>query len=222
MVHKTRGVVFRFTRFGETSIIVTIFTELFGVQSYMVNGARSAGGRGKIALYQPLTLLDLVVYHRPNANINRIKEVRCLHPYQTLTTDVKKSAVALFLSELVNKTVREESHAGDLCNFLIDSLTAYDAIDLHTENFHLLFMIKLSRLLGFGAFSVNELLGVRVVDEETERLLEAMLDARYDAPLRFSQVKRREVLDLLVKFYADHLENLGELRSLPVLREVLS
>ncbi len=222
MVHKTRGVVFRFTRFGETSIIVTIFTELFGVQSYMVNGVRSVGGRGKIALYQPLTLLDLVVYHRPNANINRIKEVRCLHPYQTLTTDVKKSTVALFLSELVNKTVREESHAGNLCDFLIDSFIAYDAMDANTENFHLLFMIKLSRLLGFGAFSINELLGVRVVDQETERLLEAMLDARYDALLRFSQAKRREMLDLLLKFYADHLENLGEMRSLPVLREVLS
>ena len=84
MLHKTRGIVFRFTKYGETSIIVNIFTELFGLQSYIVNGVRSASAKNKIALYQPLTLLDLVVYHRENVNILRIKEVKCLHAYQTI------------------------------------------------------------------------------------------------------------------------------------------
>jgi DNA repair protein RecO (recombination protein O) len=222
MVHKTRGVVFRFTRYGETSIIVNIFTEMFGLQSYIVNGVRSTAARNKIALYQPLTLLELVVYHRPNANINRIKEVRCLHPYQTITADVRKSAIALFLNELLNKTVKEESHAADLCTFLINSLVMLDTIDRNTENFHLLFMIRLSRLLGFGAFNVNEVLGVRVVDQETERLLEEMLDGGYDKPLIISNAKRREILELLIKFFADHIGTLGDLRSLLVLREVLS
>jgi len=221
-LHKTRGVVFRFTRYGETSIIVSIFTDVFGLQSYIVNGVRSASARNKIALYQPLTLLDLVVYHRPNANINRIKEIRCLHPYQSITLEVRKSAIALFVNELMNKTVKEESHAAELCEFLINSLIVLDSLEHNAENFHLLFMIKLSRLLGFGAFQVNELLGVRVVDEETEQIINKMLDAAYDAPLPMSNVKRRELLDLLIRFYADHLDNLGELRSLHVLKEVLS
>jgi DNA repair protein RecO (recombination protein O) len=221
-LHKTRGVVFRFTRYGETSIIVSIFTDVFGLQSYIVNGVRSASARNKIALYQPLTLLDLVVYHRPNANINRIKEIRCLYPYQTITSDVRKSAIALFVNELMNKTVKEESHAVELCEFMINSLIVLDTLEQNAENFHLLFMIKLSRLLGFGAFQVNELLGVRVVDEETEEIMNTMLDAGYDARIPMSNVKRRELLDLLIRFYADHLDNLGELRSLHVLREVLS
>jgi DNA repair protein RecO (recombination protein O) len=195
---------------------------MFGLQSYIVNGVRSTAARNKIALYQPLTLLELVVYHRPNANINRIKEVRCLHPYQTITADVRKSAIALFLNELLNKTVKEESHAADLCTFLINSLVMLDTIDRNTENFHLLFMIRLSRLLGFGAFNVNEVLGVRVVDQETERLLEEMLDGGYDKPLIISNAKRREILELLIKFFADHIGTLGDLRSLLVLREVLS
>lgn len=222
MVHKTRGVVFRFTRYGETSIIVSIFTDLFGLQSYIVNGVRSASARNKIALYQPLTLLELVVYHRPNANINRIKEIRCLHPYQTITSDVRKSAIAIFLNELINKTIKEESHATELCTFLINSFIALDTIVQRTENFHLLFMIKLSRLLGFGAFNTNEILGVRVVDDSTEQLLQKMLDADYDESLSISNDKRRELLDLLIRFYADHIENLGEMRSLHVLKEVLS
>jgi len=222
MVHKTRGVVFRFTRYGETSIIVSIFTELFGLQSYIVNGVRSSTARNKIALYQPLTLLDLVVYHRPNANINRIKEVRCLYPYQSITSDVRKSAIAIFLNELMNKTIKEESHAGELCSFVVNSLIVLDTVDHSAENFHLLFMIKLSRLLGFGAFNVNEVLGVRVVDEETDKLIGTLLNAAYDDPLVISNTKRREILELLIKFYSDHLENLGEMRSLHVLREVLS
>lgn len=221
MVHKTRGIIFRFTKYGETSIIVNIFTELFGLQSYIVNGVRSSSSRNKIALYQPLTLLELVVYHRPNANINRIKEVRCVHPYQTVTSDVRKSAIAIFLNELLNKTVKEESHAGELCSFLFNSFIVLDTLEQHAENFHLLFMVKLSRLLGFGAFNVNEILGVRIVDEETEKVLNHMIDSGYDTELVISNTKRRELLDLLIKFYADHIENLGEMRSLHVLRDVL-
>src|SRR6185436_14709858 len=103
MLHKTRGIVFRFTRYGETSIIVTMFTELFGLQTYIVNGVRSKSAKNKIALYQPLTLLDLVVYHKDNAPILRIKELQCAHPFQSLTEDVKKSTLALFLNELLNR-----------------------------------------------------------------------------------------------------------------------
>ena len=83
MVQKTRGIVFRFTKYGETSIIVTIFTEAFGLQSYIVNGVRSKSSKNKIALYQPLTLLELVVYHRDGANIERIKEISCKYPYRS-------------------------------------------------------------------------------------------------------------------------------------------
>lgn len=221
MLHKTRGVVFRFTKYGETSIIVSIFTEMFGLQSYIVNGVRSSSSKNRIALYQPLTLLELVVYHRPNANINRIKEVRCLHPYQSITTDVRKSAIAIFLNEVLNKTVKDESHAGELCSFLINSLIVLDTIEQHAENFHLLFMVKLSRLLGFGAFNVNEILGVRIVNEDMEQLIQRLLEAGYDEPLSISNASRREMLDLLIKFYADHIENMGEMRSLHVLKEIL-
>src|SRR6478752_6569477 len=107
MLHKTKGVVFRYTRYGETSIIVNIFTELFGLQSYIVNGVRSKSPKSKIALYQPLMLLDLVVYHKENAGIMRIKEVKSLYPYQTLFHDVYKSSVALFINEVLNKSVQE-------------------------------------------------------------------------------------------------------------------
>src|SRR6186713_1683387 len=98
MLQKTRGLVFRFTRYGETSIIVNIFTAQFGLQGYMVKGVRSRMSKGKIALFQPLTLLDLVVYHRENANLMHIREARCLHPYEHIYRDVRKTSIALFIN----------------------------------------------------------------------------------------------------------------------------
>lgn len=221
MLHKTRGVVFRFTKYGETSIIVSIFTDVFGLQSYIVNGVRSKSSKNKIALYQPLTLLEMVVYHREHANINRIKEIKCLHPYQTLLTDVRKSAIAMFLTEVLNKAVKDESHARELCDFLINSLTTLDTQPEKSENFHLIFLLKLSRFLGFGAQHVNEVMGVRTTDERIEAVLKQLIQANYTDPIDMTNGERREILELLVKFYTDHMETIGEIRSMQVLREVM-
>lgn len=220
MIFKTRGIVFRFTKFKETSIIVTIFTEAFGLQSYIVNGVRSKSAKNKIALYQPLTLLNLVVYHREHANIERIKEISCLYPYRSLTSDVKKSTLAIFLNELLNKTVKDESHIAEVFEFICNSLISLDTIPTRYENFHLIFMLKLSRYLGFGAYNVNEVVGGRTVDRETEAVLAQLLNAEYDTQLNISNMQRRNALDLILKFYHDHIESLGEIKSVQVLREV--
>jgi DNA repair protein RecO (recombination protein O) len=221
VIHKTRGIVFRFTKFRETSIIVTIFTDQFGLQSYIINGIRSKGAKNKIALYQPLTLLDLVVYHREHANIERIKEVRCLHPYTTLLGDVKKSTVAMFLTELLNKTVKEETHPKDLFDFICNSLIILDSLTEYYENFHLLFMLKLSRYLGFGVQHINEVIGGKIADEETERLLAHMLSAEYHDRLQMSNAQRRKLLDIILEFYREHMAQITEIKSLQILRDVL-
>ena len=221
MLHKTRGIVFRFTKYGETSIIVTIFTDLFGLQSYIVNGVRSKSAKNKIALYQPLTLLDLVVYHREHANINRIKEVKCLHPYQSIPVDIKKASLAMFINEVINKTVKEESHASELCEFLMQSFITLDQMTEHTENFHLQFLLRLSRFLGFGAHHVNDVLGVRMTTEPNEQLIKQLLTTDYETFILMDNAQRREILDLILKFYADHIDNLGEMKSVSILREIL-
>jgi DNA repair protein RecO (recombination protein O) len=222
MLHKTRGIVFRFTKYGETSIIVNIFTELFGIQSYIVNGVRSKSAKNKIALYQPMTLLDLVVYYKENANIKRIKEIKCLHPYHTITTDVRKSAVAMFLNEVLNKTVKEETHAQELCDFIIHSFIILDTQTEGAENFHLIFLLKLGRFLGFGAQYVNEVLGVRVADEGIEKIVSQLIRADYTDAITMTNQQRREILELLVRYYTDHIETIGELKSMQVLREVMA
>jgi DNA repair protein RecO (recombination protein O) len=220
MLHKTRGVVFRFTRYGDTSIIVTIFTEAFGLQTYIVNGVRSKTARSKIALYQPLTLLDLVVYHKENASILRIKEVKCFYPFQHIGPDMRKTCVALFIDEVVNKTIKEESHAQELCTFLIDSLITLDTAE-QPENFHLVFLVQLSRLLGFGAHTPADIWGGVSPDAQIDARLHELLRATPQTPLDLSGPERQELLYLLLRFFAAHIEALGELKSVAVLREVL-
>lgn len=221
MLHKTRGIVFRFTKYGDSSIIVTIFTELHGLQTYIVNGVRSKSAKGKIALYQPLTLLDLVVYYKENANIKRIKEVRCLQQYQTLSTDVRKSSIAMFLTEILNKTVKEENHAQEQFDFILNSLLFLDNQKTGFENFHLIFLIKLSRYLGFGAHHVNDILSGIFTGSEEEAWIAKLIDAQYETPLAFTHVQRRKLLEILVRFYTVHMDSLGEIKSVQVLKEVM-
>jgi DNA repair protein RecO (recombination protein O) len=222
MLHKTRGIVFRFTKYGETSIIVTIFTELFGLQSYIVNGIRSKTAKNKIALYQPLTLVNLVAYHRPNANLERIKEIGCYYPYQTLMVDVKKSTMAMFLTEVINKTIKDESHVAEVFEFLSRSLIAIDSLSSGYENSHLIFLIKLSRYLGFGPQFANEIIGGRITDDDTEKVLQQLLRCEFEDSINITNDQRRTILELLLRFYADHIETLGEMRSVQVLKDVLS
>jgi DNA repair protein RecO (recombination protein O) len=221
MLYKTRGIVFRFTKYGDTSIIVNIFTEQFGLQSYIVNSVRTKTAKSKIALFQPLTLLDLVVYHKENLGIARIKEVQCAYPFATLHTDVKKSTLALFLNEILNKSIREQSHASEICSFLFDTLEVLDRLNQGYENFHLIFLIKLSRFLGFGPHSTAEVLTGRMMNDQDEDVLKNLLSADFSQHVVMNNIQRRSLLNIILQFYGQHIENFGEARSVHVLREVL-
>jgi DNA repair protein RecO (recombination protein O) len=222
MLQKTRGIVLRFTRFKETSIIVNIFTETFGVHGYIVNNIRSSKSTTKIALYQPLTLLDLVVYHRPNQQIARIKELKCIYPYQTFSSDIKKSSIALFLNEVLNKSLKEESHPGVLFEFLQNSLITLDHLTEGIENFHLIFLLKLSRLLGFGANRSDEVLIDSMAYKLNNVALTSLLSAEYTTRLNLNYQDRRQTLDALIQFYASHIDSFGQLRSLDIVRELMA
>jgi DNA repair protein RecO (recombination protein O) len=220
MVQKTRGVVFRLTKYGETSIIVSIFTEAFGLQSYIVNGIRSRTARNRIALYQPLTMLDLVVYHRENANINRIKEARCFYIYQNIPTDIRKSACAIFANEVINKTIREQGYFPDLFAFLFATFVRLDTLSAGVEIFPLIFLLKLSHLLGFGATNNELVLGQRIASTASESIITTLLSADYGDAIALTTDQRRELLDILIRFYNDHMD-LGDWKSIAILRDVL-
>jgi DNA repair protein RecO (recombination protein O) len=189
----------------------------------MINGVRSKSAKSKIALFQPLTLLDMVVYYKEHAAIKRIKEVKCLHPFQTLQSEVRKSAIAMFINEVLNKSVKEENHAQELFEFIMESLIQLDEQKNHYENFHLIMLLKLSRLLGFGAWKPQDIYYAHTLtDEREEKLLAALIQAEYGDVIPMDQETRRMVLDMLIRFYTSHIDSFGEVRSIQVLKEVMN
>jgi DNA repair protein RecO (recombination protein O) len=243
-LHKTKGLVLRTVKYGETSIIVTIFTELFGVQTYLVNGVRSSSkkGTGKAGLFQPAALLDLVVYHNELKQLNRIKEFRWATLYQTVFSDVPKNAVALFMVELLTKCLRQPEGNPDLFQFTEDCFLQLDqSKGTVMANLPLFFALHLPVHFGFrmtdnhsddetyldlkeGQFSMEHpghpyfLEGMQAA--VTSQLLKVMIPDELEQ-IRLHHDFRRNLLHQFELYYALHIPDFGTLKTLPVLREVL-
>jgi DNA repair protein RecO (recombination protein O) len=231
---KTRGIVLSFIKYRETSIITRIYTEELGLQSYIVNSVRQKAGR--IALFQPFTLLDMVVYTSPKGGITRISEYKCDYPFASIPYDIRKSSILLFLSEILSHTIREEEENKPLFEFLYQSIRHFDQQEQGFENFHLQFLLHLAAFLGFGATSGAEITS-QVAFSGTgapkdgrpaiihfqvyEALFDQLLHQPDQAAVPNGRV-RRELLQIIIKYYQLHVEKLGEIRSLQVLSEVLS
>lgn len=220
MLHKTKGIVFRYVKYRDTSIIVNIFTELFGLQAYIVNGVRSKSAKSKIALFQPLTCLDLVVYHKEQANINRISEMKCNPPFASIPIDIRKSSIVLFLTEILHKTIREQHDVSPLFTFLNHSVQVLDHLESKCENFHLQFLLKLSQYLGFEA-STSEFQLLIPNDHAELKLIEQLKLNSYDSTFQIGAEIRQRILQHILLFYRNHYDSLGQINSLDVLREVL-
>ncbi|MFT6828406.1 MAG: DNA repair protein RecO (recombination protein O) [Roseivirga sp.] len=229
MLHNTRGIVLNYIKYGETSIIVRIFTEAFGVQSYIVNSARTAKGRGKMALYQPLSLLEMVVYHKPGKDIQRISEAKFSYAFSSIPFDPVKTGISIFLTEIMNKLLREESENKELYGFIHQAITIFDHLEKNVINFHLQFLMKCSAYLGFEPQSaegfIEELaeFGLHFRTLEAERIIISQLMNRpLGDDIEVNGQLRRDILSHIIKFYQIHVSGLNEIKSLVVLKEVLS
>lgn len=227
MLHKTAGIVLSTIKYRDTSLICRIYTEKLGLQTYIVNGVRSKKAKNKIALFQPLTILDLVVYKKENSDIQRISEMKILYPYQSIPFHFIKSTIALFLTELLSKVLREEQENEALYGFLSRSFMVFDLKEDDFTNFHLQFMLKLTPFLGFALHRSEELMSEVAsykslpVDAHLEEKVNQLIASPYETPVVLSNAERRILLDLILSFYRLHIEGLKELKSLKVLQEMM-
>lgn len=236
MLVKTRGIVLNYIKFRESSIIAKVYTEQLGVQSYIVNSVRKKGTGSRIALFQPFTLLDMVVYTSHKGGLTRISEYKSAYPFSTIPFDIRKSSILLFLSEMVSRTIKEEEENPVLFHFLFNAIIEFDELQENFENFHLVFLLHLSHHLGFGASSGTEIVeqvafspnAQSLTDappvlalQAYEQLFDQLLHTPGQAAIPNGKV-RREMLAILIRYYQLHVERLGEIRSLAILSEVLS
>lgn len=236
MLIKTRGVVLNYIKYRETSIIARVYTEQLGLQSYIINSVRTQRKGSRIALFQPFTLLDMVVYTSRQGGLTRISEYKTAHPFHSIPFDIRKSSMVLFLSEVVSRTVKEEEENSPLFQFLYHAILAFDELEEGFENFHLVFLLQLSHHLGFGptsgkeiveqvAFSANAQSATSAPSVLALQAYEEYFDELLHDPARATIPNgrvRRELLAVLVRYYQLHVDRLGEIKSLSILSEVLA
>ena len=246
MLHNTKGIVLRSIKYGETSVIVSIYTELFGIQSYLINGVRKSSKRsaGSAASFQPAALLDLVVYHNDLKQLQRVREFRWSHLYEYVFFDVRKNAVSLYMVELLQKCFKEPEQNEPLYNFIEDAFIHLDrAEEAVVGNFALYFSLHLAGFFGFRiednyGQQKNNILDLQeglftsappshsyyiegLLAETTSQLLKTMQPGELKQ-MRLNQSTRRQLLQAYEDYYALHLPEFGRLKSLPVLQELLS
>jgi len=240
MLEKTRGIVFHHVKFSDTSIIAKIYTEQFGLQSYLVKGLRNRRSETKKALFLHLNLVEMVVSHRENKEIQHLKALQIAYPFQSIPFDIRKSAVALFLNEVLYQVIREEEPNQDLFDFLFRSVMTFDMLDKNATSFHLAFLIQLSRFLGF--FPKNNYSDSESVFDLTEgrfsarsgpaSLMTGQPFSAYIAQLsnvpgdlqdvfEIPQQHRQQLLEVILNYYRYHIPGISEFKSHLVLHEVL-
>lgn len=243
-LHKTKGIVLRTVKYGETSIIVTMFTELFGVQSYLVNGVRAATkkGTGKANLFQPAAILEMVVYHNELKHLNRIKEFKLAFIYQHIFSDVPKNAVALFMVELLTKCLKQPEGNPDLFEFAEDCFLHLDkSKGGMMANLPLFFALHLTYFFGFkmtddyneentfldlgeGNFVREQPHHPHFLEDKQAFITSQLL--KVQRPDELEEIKlnhdfRRRLLHVYETYYALHIPDFGKMKTLPVLREIL-
>ncbi len=235
----TGAIVFSSLKYGDTSLIVKAFTASDGLKTYLLKGVlASRKGKLKSAYFQPLTQLELVVNHRNKGTMEHLREARISYPYSSLHTDFVKKTLCMFLSEVLIHSIREEERNQGLFHFLEASLQWLDTHD-KIANFHLLFLVGLSKYLGFypdtnfmdapyfdlaeGSFSQVLPLSPSLSGAELANF-RALLGTTFDEvdSIKLGKKNRNVLLQSLLRYFEVHLHGFKQPRSLAILNEVFS
>lgn len=240
MLKKSRGIVLQVTDYAESSIIARIYTDAFGMQSYLVNSVRKAKPRFNANLFQPLTLVQLVAYQRAGKTLHRISEISCEPHYSTIPYDFVKSTLALFLAEVLVKSIKEEEANERLFNFLFHAFQILDLKSTDCSRFHFFLMGQLTRYLGFfphgefnkattifnlqdGIFQQSKPLHPYFIDGLPALHFYEMLNAGFDnyQTIVLNKAEKTALLHALVMYFELHLGHGLKINSHHILEEVM-
>ncbi len=235
----TKAIVLSSLKYGDTSLIVKAFTLSDGLKSYLLKGLlTSKKGKLKTAYFQPLTQLEMVANHKNKGTLESIREVRVTYHYQSLHSEIPKNAITLFLAEMLCNSIQEEERNEGLFYFMESAL---QWLDTHTEitNFHIYFLIDLTKYLGFypettntsgtyfdlleGEFTDTRSLNPNISGENLN-LFKRFLGINFDTlqSVKMKKANRNQLLQSLVLYFELHLQGFRKPKSLAILNEVFS
>jgi len=234
---KTKAIVISSLKFQEKSLIVKCFTLSNGLKSYFVRDAFSnRKASQKIAYFQPLSILEIEAIHKNKGTLENFKEIKTAIPFQTIHTDIIKSTMVMFLSEMLHYSIQEEEKNEPLFVFLETALTWMDHHD-EISNFHLILLLETTKYLGFypdvseidlpyfemndGVFTLFN--GIGSLTEHETKLFKKLIDLKFDNDQKiFHVIERQILLKILIDYYSFHLDGFKKPKSLEVLKEVFS
>ena len=240
MLHKTSGIILQTTNYSDSGFIAKIYTERFGVQSYIISGARSKRSKTKASLFQPMTIVELEVSNSVKSNLHRISEITIQHPYSDIPYNIIKSSIAIFLNEVLFRSLKEEHPDEDLFLFIKNSLLILDIKNESCSNFHLCFLVQISKFFGFfpqgnfsesnsyfdlceGKFRSGMPSHNNYLDPTIAFLLDKVMNSNFENihHLKIDPKQRKSLLNSLVFFFRFHISSFGEMKSVAVLEEVI-
>lgn len=241
MLIKTRGLVLRSLKYGESSLIMDIYTEDYGLNSYIVSGVRSKNSKSKSGGLQLMSLVNIVAYHKNSKGLFRIKEVSSAYLYQRLPFEILRSSVGMFMTEVLKNVLKEAEENLELFAFLFDWFQFIDQTKESISNVHLLFMLELAEYIGIQPrdnFSVNNTIfdmsagqfaavspdhPYYLSPEASELLYDFMMQEKENVhELACRNAQRRFLLDKLIQFYKLHIESMKDLNTYHILNEILA
>lgn len=243
-VHKTKGIVLRTIKYGDTSVIASVYTELFGLQSYIVKGIRqvSKKGQNKNSYFQPAAILELEVYHNELKQLQFVREYQWSYLYNAVFFDVVRNAIANYMIELLQHSMKQPEANPELFYLIEDSLKQLDkGSSALTANLPLYFTLHLSAELGFqiqgeydkarsvldlkeGQFVAEKPLHPHYLDGEPARITSELNSISFYTDLeklKPGRNTRRELLQAYQTYIALHVQDFGEMRSWKVLQDLL-
>jgi DNA repair protein RecO (recombination protein O) len=235
----TKAIVLSSLKYSDSSLIVKCYTQEEGLKSYLIRGILKAKKGGlKVAYFQPLTQLNIVASHNNKGALNSIKEVQISNPYKTIYKDIIKQSVVMFLSEVLSYSIKEEEENSQLFDYLETGLIW---LDLHDKiaNFHLLFLLNLTRFLGFYPdLSEKDKLGFDLVEGNFTDItsqkniiygnnyyqFKKLLGINFDSieNVSFNKHERQVVLKIIIRYFELHLDGFKKPKSLQILETVFS
>lgn len=240
MLHKTRGVILKCTPYSESSLVVQIFTEKFGVQSYLLQGVRKNKSKIRTSMLQPLHLLQMVVYHKENGGLQRISELRNEPVLNHLSMDVIKTSVSLFICELLYQTLKEQPNDEELFEFVFHAIELLDLNEGSIANFPIWFMLRYSKYLGF--YPQEKLNNHKYFDlknaqflhqmpehplfmnEQSTEVMHQLMISNFEGiqKIKIQSEVRKQLLMDLIRYYEWHIPNFKGLKSHHILEEILN
>lgn len=226
MLSATKGILLRKVKYSDTSLILTFFTEEFGVRSYMYKGAKSK--KNKVSL-NSLAIIRIVGFGKDSSNLMFVKELHADPSLHSIYTDMKKAGVVLFLNEVLQKVLREESSNPPLFAFIYNSLLQFNS-EPFNPNFHVSFLLQLTKYLGFGPRIVPGKFFNLEQGESTDTVIDGVCitgsiyslfkRALENGIIECNREERQELLQNVLLYYQLHDESVKEIKSKPVLEAV--